>query len=139
MNIRNEVQGVIFDQKNGRLVLLVQKRDRRMRRLRWRLLKGGVNEGETELEALRREIFEETGLRNVEVLDRVHKYGFFFKGMQHKVSSFLVKADSRQPVRLQESELSDYVWTEPETAVRLLYWRNEKEALGKLGQFSESL
>jgi ADP-ribose pyrophosphatase YjhB (NUDIX family) len=135
MNVRNEVQGVIFDQKDGKLVLLVQKKDRRAIGLRWRLLKGGVNEGETEVEALRREIFEETGLKNVKIMDQVHKYEFVFNDIRHTVSSFLVKADSREPVRLQQSELAGYVWTQFEKANRLLYWRNEKEAVRKLSQF----
>lgn len=135
MNVRNEVQGVIFDQKDGKLVLLVQKKDTRATTLRWRLLKGGVNEGETEVEALRREIFEETGLKNIKIMDQVHKYEFVFNEIRHTVSSFLVKADSGEPVRLQESELAGYAWTQLEKANRLLYWRNEKEAVRKLGQF----
>jgi ADP-ribose pyrophosphatase YjhB (NUDIX family) len=103
------------------------------------LLKGGVDEGETKVEALRREISEETGLKNIKILEQVHNYEFVFKGMCHRVSSFLVNADSAEPVKLQESELSDYVWAEPENAKQLLYWYNEREALRKLGQFSESL
>ena len=135
MNVRNEVQGVIFDEKDGKLVMLVKKRDRRAAALHWRLLKGGVNEGETEVEALRREIFEETGLKNIKIIGQVHKYEFVFNEVRHTVSSFLVKADSREPVRLQESELAGYAWMQLENANRLLYWRNEKEALRKLGQF----
>jgi 8-oxo-dGTP pyrophosphatase MutT (NUDIX family) len=139
IRVRNEVQGVIFDKSNGGHVLLVRKRDRRVRRFHWRLLKGGVDEGETKVEALRREISEETGLKNIKILEQVHNYEFVFKGMCHRVSSFLVNADSAEPVKLQESELSDYVWAEPENAKQLLYWYNEREALRKLGQFSESL
>jgi ADP-ribose pyrophosphatase YjhB (NUDIX family) len=135
MKLRNEVQGVIFDQKDPKLVLLVQKKDRRAATLHWRLLKGGVDEGETEEEALRREIFEETGLKNIKIMGQVHRYEFVFNEVRHTVSSFLVKADSGEPVRLQESELAGYAWTQVENANRLLYWRNEKEAMGKLGQF----
>lgn len=135
MNVRNEVQGVIFDQNDGRLVLLVKKKDMRATAPRWRLLKGGVDEGETEVEALKREIFEETGLKNIKIMDQVHRYEFVFNEIRHTVSSFLVKADSREPVRLQESELAGYFWTHPVNAYRLLYWRNEKEAVRKLDQF----
>jgi bis(5'-nucleosidyl)-tetraphosphatase len=139
MNVRQEVQGVIFDQKDGRLVLLVQKKDRSVTRLRWRLLKGGVDEGETETQALRREILEETGLKNIKILGQVHRYEFVFNGIRHAVSSFLVKADSREPVRLQQSELAGYLWTQPENASRLLFWRNEKEAVRRLDQLSRAL
>lgn len=137
LNVRNEVQGVIFDQNKGKLVLLVRKRDRRVRRFHWRLLKGGIDQGETKIEALEREIFEETGLKNIMILDQVHNYEFVFRGMCHRVSSFLVRADSTEPVKLQESELSDYVWATAEIARGLLFWHNEREALRKLGQFSE--
>lgn len=137
MITRHEVQAVIFDNKNGPLVLLVQKRERGITHFHWRLLKGGVDEGETKVDALKREILEETGLRNVEILGQVHTYEFIFKGIRHRVSSFVVKADSNEPLKLQESELSDYIWTEPEHASRLLYWHNEKEALGKLAHFSD--
>jgi len=135
MNVRNEVQGVIFDQKDGKLVLLVQKKDRKATTINWRLLKGGVNDGETEEEALRREIYEETGLKNIKIMRQVHRYEFIFNEVRHTVSSFLVKADSGEPVKLQESELAGYAWTRVGSANRLLYWRNEKEALRKLDQF----
>jgi 8-oxo-dGTP pyrophosphatase MutT (NUDIX family) len=139
MNIRNEVQAVLFDKSHGHLVLLVQKRDTKIRRFHWRLLKGGVDRGETKVAALRREIFEETGMKGIRVLQQIHDYEFVFKETLHRVSSFLVEADSREPIRLQESELSDYLWTDPESATTLLYWTNEKEALRKLSLFSNLL
>jgi len=139
VNVRNEVQGVIFDRNDRRRVLLVQKRDTRVRRFHWRLLKGGVNKGETKVDALRREIFEETGLKNIRVQDQIHYYEFVFRETLHRVSSFLVEADSKDLVRLQESELSDYLWTKLDDADRLLHWANEKEALKKLSQFSKLL
>ena len=139
MNIRNEVQAVLFDKSHGHIVLLVRKKDTRIPRFRWRLLKGGVDRGETKADALRREIFEETGMKGIRILQQIHDYEFVFKETLHRVSSFLVEADSREPIRLQESELSDYLWTDPESAATLLYWTNEKEALKKLSLFSNLL
>ena len=139
MNIRDEVQAVLFDKDHGHMVLLVQKRDMRLRRFRWRLLKGGINRGEAKVDALRREIFEETGMKGIKILQQIHDYQFVFKETLHRVSSFLVEADSREPIRLQESELSDYMWTDPESAATLLYWSNEREALRKLSLFSNLL
>jgi 8-oxo-dGTP pyrophosphatase MutT (NUDIX family) len=139
VNIRDEVQAVLFDKDHGHMVLLVQKRDMRLRRFRWRLLKGGINRGEAKVDALRREIFEETGMKGIKILQQIHDYQFVFKETLHRVSSFLVEADSREPIRLQESELSDYLWTDPESAATLLYWSNEREALRKLSLFSNLL
>ena len=139
VNIRDEVQAVLFDKDHGHMVLLVQKRDMRLRRFRWRLLKGGINRGEAKVDALRREILEETGMKGIKILQQIHDYQFVFKETLHRVSSFLVEADSREPIRLQESELSDYMWTDPESAATLLYWSNEREALRKLSLFSNLL
>jgi ADP-ribose pyrophosphatase YjhB (NUDIX family) len=128
--LRREVQAVIFDEvDDARKVLILKKTDYSARRYRWRLLKGGLNNGESEAKGLQREILEETGLRNIRILERVHTYEYIFKNMRHVVSSYLVKADSNEPVRLQESEVADYMWTTKEKALQMLHWNNEKEAL----------
>jgi len=130
MRVRREVQGVIFDDIEGeKKVLILKKMDFSARRYRWRLLKGGVYSSETDVEALQREIFEESGLKNVKVLEKIHGYRFVFKGVEHMVSCYLVKADSEMPVKLQKSEVSDYLWTTKEQAIRMLHWNNEKDAI----------
>jgi len=131
--VRQEVQAVIFDEINSaKKVLVLKKIDYSSRRYRWRLLKGGVNNGETEIEGLQREINEETGLRNIKILGKVHTYEYFFRGIRHTVSSYLVKADSKEPIKLQKSEVAGYTWTTKQEALRMLHWNNEKEALERL-------
>lgn len=133
VKVRRDVQAVIFDESEGeRKVLLVKKPDFSARRHRWRLLKGGVESGETETEALKREIFEELGLKNVRIVGKVHSYEFVFKDTKHMVSSYLVKADSKETITLQKSEVADYVWAPKEKAVETLFWNNEKEAVRRL-------
>jgi ADP-ribose pyrophosphatase YjhB (NUDIX family) len=133
MMVRREVQGIIFDIVNGEeMVLLVKKKDRRNRRFYWRLLKGGIENNESEVEALKREIFEETGLKKVYVVKRVYGYEFVFRGVKHVVSSFLVKADSTEAIRLQKTEIAETVWLPKNQALKTLYWKNEKEALKRL-------
>ena len=133
MRVRHEVQAVIFDETEGvKRVLILKKTDFSAKRYRWRLLKGGVFDGETETEALQREIFEETGLKNIEILSKVHSYEFVFKDVKHVVSSYLVKADSMEPIKLQKTEVSGCLWTTKENALQLLYWNNEKEPLKQL-------
>lgn len=133
MRVRHEVQAVIFDDgESAKQVLILKKADFSAKRYRWRLLKGGVHNGETEVEALQREIFEETGLKNVRILEKVHSYEFVFKDVRHVVSSYLVKADSKEPIILQKTEVADCLWTTKENALQLLYWNNEKEPLKQL-------
>ncbi len=129
--VRREVQAVIFDDAdNEKKVLILKKTDYSARRYRWRLLKGGLHDGESETEGLQREILEETGLKNIRVLERIFTYEFFFKSTRHTVSSYLVKADSKEPIKLQKSEVADYVWTTKEEALKMLHWNSEIEALG---------
>jgi ADP-ribose pyrophosphatase YjhB (NUDIX family) len=133
LRVRHEVQAVIFDEADGeRRVLILKKTDFSAKRYRWRLLKGGVHDGETETEALQREIHEETGLKNIEIVSKVHAYEFVFKDVKHVVSSYLVKADSKEPIKLQKTEVADCLWTTRENALQLLYWNNEKEPLKQL-------
>jgi 8-oxo-dGTP pyrophosphatase MutT (NUDIX family) len=128
--VRREVQAVIFDDADSKKkVLILKKTDYSARRYRWRLLKGGLNDGETETEGLQREILEETGLRKVQIMEKILAYEFFFKNVRHAVSSYLVRADSKEPVKLQKSEVADYVWTTKEEALKMLHWSNEIEAL----------
>ncbi len=121
---------MIFDDVNNeKKVLILKKTDYSERRYRWRLLKGGLYAGESETEGLQREIFEETGLRNIQILEKILAYEFFFRNVRHAVSSYLVKADSKEPIRLQRSEVADYAWTTKEEALKMLHWSNEIEAL----------
>jgi len=130
VRVRLEVQGVIFDDaQREKKVLLLKKMDFSANRYRWRLLKGGVKKGETNVEALQREIFEETGLQNVEIAERVHGYRYVFKGVMHMVSCYLVRVDSKMPIKLQRSEVSDYMWATKEKAIEMLYWNNEKDVI----------
>lgn len=133
MRVRHEVQAVIFDEADDvKRVLILKKTDFSAKRYRWRLLKGGVHDGETETEALQREVFEETGLKNINILSKVHSYEFVFKDVRHVVSSYLVRASSKEPIKLQKTEVADCLWTTKENALQLLYWNNEKEPLKQL-------
>lgn len=132
MRIRRDVQAVIFCDFDGEeKFLLVKKLDFSARKHRWRLLKGGVKTGETEIEALEREIFEEVGLENVQVLEKVYSYQFTFKNVKHLVSSYKVRANSRERIKLQKSEIVGYVWVSKAKAIKMLHWKNEKKALAK--------
>lgn len=130
MRMRREVQAVIFSNPDGeKKFLLVKKLDFTARRYRWRLLKGGVKAGESEIDALKREIFEEVGLEKVHVLERVFSYQFIFKNVRHVVSSYKVRVNSRERIRLQPSEVVGYIWVPKEKADKMLHWKNERKAL----------
>lgn len=132
MMVRPSVQAVIVDRKENKL-LLIKKLDLIRKRYLWRLVKGGVDEGETEEQALKREIGEEVGLKNIEIVGKIYEYEYEFKPRKFTVSAYLVKADMSEKIVLQvggkESPIVDYKWVTKEEALEMLYWENEKEAI----------
>lgn len=108
--------------------------DQKIGKCVWRLLKGGVEKGETKTQALRREIFEEVGLKNIRILERIHSYKFVDEPVDHRVTCYLVKADSTEPIKIEKSEISDYVWTRQDKASEMLCWTDEQTALKKFKQ-----
>jgi len=77
MKVRYSVQVVIIDEKNKRF-LLIKQFDKRKKRYLWRLVKGGIEKGETEEQAVKREIQEEVGLEDTKIIDKIHNYEYIF-------------------------------------------------------------
>lgn len=130
---RPSVQAVIYDVETGKM-LLIMIHDTSMDELVWRLVKGGVIDGETEPEALKREIGEEVDLKDVQVLEKINYYEFEHKDKRHLVSAYLVEADINEAVTLQgESEedtaILDYAWLLPDEAIKTLYWEHEMSSV----------
>src|SRR3989338_40683 len=101
MKTRHDVQALIFDEINGeKKVFLIKFYDATKKRHTWRLVKGGVEEGETDEDALKREIMEEVTLKDVQILQKIHNYEFDFKDTHHFVSSYLVKGNINEKPKL---------------------------------------
>lgn len=133
MKIRPSVQAVIFDEDTKKL-LLIEKFDLIKKENVWRLVKGGVEEGETEQQALKREIFEEVGLKNIQILDKIYSYKYTWRNLIHIVSVYLIKASMSEKVILQtdtklETPIVDFAWVSKEQAIKMLFWKDEKEAV----------
>lgn len=130
---RPSVQAVIYDADTGK-ILLIRKHNSVRDELVWRLVKGGVAEGETDPDAMRRETSEEVGLSDVNVLEKVYYYEFQFMDLRHLVSVYLVEAHMDEEVTLQgetveESAIVDHAWLPPEEARETLYWEHEKRSV----------
>ena len=136
MRIRKEVQAIIFDRQDGEKVLLIKKFDLLDKTHYWRLVKGGIEGSETDEEALKREIFEEVGLRNVQVVRKVYEYRYYFPAdTEHRVSVYLVQGDIRETPVLADEETREVIevkWFDVEGAKKILHFDNEKESLRKV-------
>ncbi len=131
MDVRRGVKGVVFDIRNGEPIYLLLHRVLNWRG--WEFPKGGVEEGEDHIEALKREIKEETGLDVDEIVAELPKSEWKAEdGTSYSYRQYLVRADSSQAVVLQREPVVEhdaYRWVKYEEAMELLTWENDKQTL----------
>nr|NIU39170.1 NUDIX domain-containing protein [Candidatus Bathyarchaeota archaeon]NIV44306.1 NUDIX domain-containing protein [Candidatus Bathyarchaeota archaeon] len=78
MRLPIQIEAIVFKRGNGKLQYLMLKtiplRAHAMGQF-WQPITGGLEEGETKVEALKREIREETGIQNImKIIEDVHQY-----------------------------------------------------------------
>lgn len=121
--------GIIFrrDKDNGIEILLIQDgKDR------WTIPKGHIEEGETAQETTKREIGEEAGLHNVEVLNWLGKIYFRYRRVDKLVlmttQIYLVRARGDTNAIKKEEWMHDIKWFKFYDALDAI----EYEDIGKL-------
>ena len=108
----------------------------------WDFPKGNIEEGEEETDTVRREIFEETGIKNITFVPGFrHEIRYFYRKMgdlvNKKVVFYLVRSNEKE-VKLS-SEHKDYAWLDYENALKRLTYNTAKETLIKAHGFLTSM
>jgi 8-oxo-dGTP pyrophosphatase MutT (NUDIX family) len=133
-NIRKCVTAVIYDQMDKPYFLVLK---RKLRWEGWEFVKGGLEPGESEEEALTREIIEETGLQKFKIIKKMENIKKEFIGVSNILnvhSVYLVEGSMNIPIQLptdEEAEHSTYLWTDADSTMSKLTWDNDKEILQK--------
>ena len=123
--MRNGVGVIILNQNNQ--VFVAKRKDNPVDR--WQMPQGGVNSGESYLSAMKRELFEETSIKSIELLKEID--GFFeyelpdnlvgviwkgkFKGQKQKW--FIVKFIGNEKeinLKTKYPEFIDWKWIAPD-------------------------
>jgi 8-oxo-dGTP pyrophosphatase MutT (NUDIX family) len=131
MRLPIQVEAIIFRRNSNRIEYLLLKRLPERNGF-WQPVTGGVEEGETLTEALRREIREETEIENlVRVIEDIYYFEFSDPNL-NKEYVFGVEVASTEVVVLDGEEHSEYRWCSIKDALQLLNWKENKEALEKL-------
>jgi len=149
-NLKNEqimwVLRVMFDEKSAGAILYLYNED--LLRTEYLLLhhssghwdfpKGNIELGEDGLQTARREIYEETGINDIEFvkgfISNVEYYYRRIDKLVHKLVIFYIAKTNIREVILS-SEHDGYAWMEYDTAINQLTYKNAKQLLEKAKTF----
>ncbi|OYT43504.1 MAG: hypothetical protein B6U88_00770 [Candidatus Aenigmarchaeota archaeon ex4484_56] len=126
-----KIQAVIYRIKNKKILLLKRKNSE------WHLLTGNVEEYESILSALRREIFEETGIKEIKKLIFLDRYLFEKNHTNFIEYSYAVVVPENTEITFEYNpyqEHIDYKWVEYKESLNLLKWDIQKKSVVKLNK-----
>ncbi len=126
--LRKEAQAVVFTRDNGKILfLLVHKRNG------WRIPRGGVEEGESFEETIKRELWEEVSIMpgRVHVLEKFNEYMYEDAKAEilHNPNAFLVFVPGKPEVTPDNEEINGAKWVDYRTAIRMLRFNEEKNTV----------
>ena len=100
--------------------------------------KGHMEKGEQEQDTVRREVQEETGLKDIEFFDRFRqeiRYWFQFREQKISKTVAFYLAKTKQKKVTISSEHLGFVWLDYEGAIKKLTYKNAKQVLKKARDF----
>jgi 8-oxo-dGTP pyrophosphatase MutT (NUDIX family) len=107
----------------------------------WDFPKGNIEIGEDEMQAARREILEETGIRDINFLEGFRKkIEYRYKRGErifHKEVIFYLLRTNTRKIILSNEHIA-YVWNKYDSAIKKLTYKNTKNVLTEAKNFLET-
>lgn len=104
----------------------------------WDFVKGKIETGEIPIETVKRETFEETGIKDLEFIDGFQKeieYEFLFNcDTIHKKVIFFLAETKTKKVSISHEHL-DYLWLKYNDALKKITFENAKNVLKHANKF----
>jgi dATP pyrophosphohydrolase len=131
---RINVQAFVFSRNPSFKVLILKRTPERSGY--WQPVCGGVEDGEELIETAFREVFEETGIKNIKSIVDL-EYTFTYKEIKNSVFMemqdfcFAVEIDHEAGIKLSD-EHEEYKWCSYVEAKEYLKWEHNLIALEKL-------
>jgi len=140
MPVERSAGAVIFRRENNKIyyLLLHYPSNAKAPKEYWDFPKGHIEKGENLEETTKREVEEETGLKDLKLIEGFKewiKYFFKFKGKNvFKIVTFLLAETKTKEVKVSFEHVG-YEWLPYEKALEQLSFKNAKEILKKANNF----
>lgn len=116
----------------------------------WEFAKGHIEKGEDYFETIKREVAEETGLKNIKLIPGFKKHiKYFFKEKKEphakknknskwifKLVTFFIANTDEDKIKIS-SEHIGYLWLPIDEAIKKTTYKNSKELLKEVDEFLE--
>ncbi|MCA6071866.1 MAG: NUDIX domain-containing protein [Endomicrobium sp.] len=98
---------------------------------KWGFPKGHVENGETEIETAKREIFEETGIKNLKFINNFRQEDVYIikDATVEKHNIYFLAIAFEEPSGFDKNEISKIEWADISRAEKTLYFSGEREIL----------
>lgn len=132
--------GAIIFRKNKEIkyLLLHYPSSAKSKKDYWDFPKGHIEKGEKEIETVKREVKEETGLEDIKIIEGFKewiKYFFRFKKKTiFKIVTFYLAETKEKEIKISGEHIG-YEWLPYKEALKQLTFNNAKEILQKVHQF----
>ena len=108
----------------------------------WEFPKGGIKDSESIIEAIGRELFEETAIPKFEMVGKIDELDYFddSRNLNSHIQNYLIRVSSNNRISFENQsvkngerviEHDDFKWCFPKEAVSLLKHKNMKDTLKK--------
>ena len=145
MPVEKSAGAVIFKKEGNKIYYLFlhyPSTSHRAPKNYWDFPKGHVEKGEKELETVKREVEEETGLKDIKFIEGFKewiKYFFKYKGKTvFKIVTFYLVETKNEKVKISGEHIG-YQWLPYNQAIEQLTFKNAKEILKKANAFLANL
>ena len=102
---------------------------------RWTWPKGNIEKGESSKCAALREITEEVGLKNIQVLEKIGQNQYYYKLKNilrfKTVFIYLIEAKGNERIKIQKEEIASGKWLAPDIAIKKLDYKDADKLLKK--------
>ena len=119
--------GIVWNSKTNKILLIKDSYGR------WGLPKGFIEKDETSEQAAIREVQEETGLKNLKILEKLGEIKYYYQLKGEKIFKIVIFffMETRDEELKHEWEVKEAQWFESDEALEKIEYENSKSLIAK--------